>query len=56
MNLNLCLLVFYVGTTLINEGHTNAGQVINVYLSIMIGTFSLAMLAPQMQGETFVSH
>ncbi|KAI0032067.1 P-loop containing nucleoside triphosphate hydrolase protein [Vararia minispora EC-137] len=42
-------LAFDFGTTLINEGRANAGEVINVFLSILIGSFSLALLAPEMQ-------
>ncbi|OAX42868.1 P-loop containing nucleoside triphosphate hydrolase protein [Rhizopogon vinicolor AM-OR11-026] len=45
-------LAFDFGTTLINEGHANAGQVVNVFLAILIGSFSLAMLAPEMQAIT----
>ncbi|KAG1885118.1 P-loop containing nucleoside triphosphate hydrolase protein [Suillus subluteus] len=42
-------LAFDFGTTLINEGLANAGQVVNVFLAILIGSFSLALLAPEMQ-------
>uniref|UniRef100_A0A8H7Y479 P-loop containing nucleoside triphosphate hydrolase protein n=1 Tax=Psilocybe cubensis TaxID=181762 RepID=A0A8H7Y479_PSICU len=42
-------LAFSFGTTLINSNHANAGQVINVFLAILIGSFSLALLAPEMQ-------
>ncbi|TFK71922.1 P-loop containing nucleoside triphosphate hydrolase protein [Pluteus cervinus] len=42
-------LAFSFGITLINSGHADAGQVINVFLAILIGSFSLAMLAPEMQ-------
>ncbi|KDQ62305.1 hypothetical protein JAAARDRAFT_54276 [Jaapia argillacea MUCL 33604] len=45
-------LAFSFGTTLINEGHANAGQVVNVFLAILIGSFSLALLAPEMQAIT----
>ncbi|OSX59739.1 hypothetical protein POSPLADRAFT_1183421 [Postia placenta MAD-698-R-SB12] len=45
-------LAFYFGTTLINEGHANAGKVVNVILAILIGSFSLALLAPEMQAIT----
>jgi ATP-binding cassette subfamily B (MDR/TAP) protein 1 len=31
----------------------NAGQVVNVFLAILIGSFSLALLAPEMQGEFY---
>ncbi|KAH8104691.1 P-loop containing nucleoside triphosphate hydrolase protein [Cristinia sonorae] len=45
-------LAFYYGTTLINQGHADAGIVINVFLAILIGSFSLALLAPEMQAIT----
>jgi ATP-binding cassette subfamily B (MDR/TAP) protein 1 len=45
-------LAFYFGTTLIIDGHATSGQVINVFMSILIGSFSLAMLAPEMQAVT----
>lgn len=46
-------LAFSFGTTLINEGHANSGQVINVFMAILIGSFSLALMAPEMQGKTY---
>ncbi|KAI9573606.1 ste6-like protein [Boletus coccyginus] len=42
-------LAFQFGTTLINEGYANAGQVTTVMLAILIGSFSLAMMAPELQ-------
>ncbi|KAI0261288.1 P-loop containing nucleoside triphosphate hydrolase protein [Gloeopeniophorella convolvens] len=45
-------LAFDFGTTLINEGHATPGQIINVFLSILIGSFSLALMAPEMQAIT----
>ncbi|KAG1822804.1 P-loop containing nucleoside triphosphate hydrolase protein [Suillus subaureus] len=45
-------LAFDFGTTLINEGLANAGQVVNVFFAILIGSFSLALLAPEMQAIT----
>ncbi|KAG2338495.1 P-loop containing nucleoside triphosphate hydrolase protein [Suillus weaverae] len=45
-------LAFDFGTTLINEGLANAGAVVNVFLAILIGSFSLALLAPEMQAIT----
>ncbi|KAJ6605662.1 P-loop containing nucleoside triphosphate hydrolase protein [Mycena sp. CBHHK59/15] len=42
-------LAFSFGTTLIDEGLVNAGGVINVFMAILIGSFSLALLAPEMQ-------
>jgi ATP-binding cassette subfamily B (MDR/TAP) protein 1 len=41
---------FSFGTTLINQGHANPGQIVNVIMAILIGSFSLAMMAPEMQG------
>ena len=43
---------FSFGTTLINQGHANPGQIINVILAILIGSFSLAMMAPEVQGTS----
>ncbi|KAF8194139.1 P-loop containing nucleoside triphosphate hydrolase protein [Pholiota molesta] len=45
-------LAFSFGTTLINEGHATPGRVVNVFLAILIGSFSLALLAPEMQAVT----
>ncbi|KAF8957257.1 multidrug resistance protein 1 [Flammula alnicola] len=45
-------LAFSFGTTLINQGHATPGSVINVFLAILIGSISLAMLAPEMQAIT----
>ncbi|KJA18017.1 hypothetical protein HYPSUDRAFT_169806 [Hypholoma sublateritium FD-334 SS-4] len=45
-------LAFSFGTTLINEGHATPGKVVNVFLAILIGSFSLALLAPEMQAIT----
>ncbi|KAI0652215.1 multidrug resistance protein 1 [Trametes meyenii] len=42
-------LAFSFGTTLINHGHANAGEVVSVILSILAGSFSFALLAPEMQ-------
>ncbi|CAK5279585.1 unnamed protein product [Mycena citricolor] len=42
-------LAFDFGTTLIDAGQANAGQVINVFMAILIGSFSLALLAPESQ-------
>ena len=33
----------------------NAGEVVNVFMAILIGSFSLALLAPEAQGEFIVS-
>ncbi|KAL0961414.1 hypothetical protein HGRIS_006363 [Hohenbuehelia grisea] len=45
-------LAFSFGTTLILSGHADAGEVVNVFLAILIGSFSLALLAPEMQAVT----
>jgi ATP-binding cassette subfamily B (MDR/TAP) protein 1 len=46
----LCTLTFsYYGAILVTQGRANVGIVINVFLSILIGSFSLAMLAPEVQ-------
>ncbi|CAE6419809.1 unnamed protein product [Rhizoctonia solani] len=42
-------LAFNFGTTLIIQGHADAGTVVNVFIAILIGSFSLAMLAPEQQ-------
>ncbi|KAJ6477368.1 P-loop containing nucleoside triphosphate hydrolase protein [Mycena vitilis] len=46
---NAYALAFSFGTTLIDSGHATPGVVINVFMAILIGSFSLAMLAPEMQ-------
>ncbi|KAF8987321.1 hypothetical protein BDQ17DRAFT_572176 [Cyathus striatus] len=45
-------LAFSFGTTLINEGHAQPGIIVNVIIAILIGSFSLTMLAPEMQALT----
>ncbi|KAM6494368.1 multidrug resistance protein 1 [Amanita muscaria] len=45
-------LAFDLGITLLNENLADAGIVVNVMLSILIGSFSLAMLAPELQALT----
>ncbi|KAK0503658.1 ste6-like protein [Armillaria luteobubalina] len=42
-------LAFYFGTTLIISGELNAGTIVNVIFAILIGSFSLAILSPQLQ-------
>jgi ATP-binding cassette subfamily B (MDR/TAP) protein 1 len=44
-------LAFQFGTTLIIQGHATPGEVVNVFFAVLIGSFSLAMLAPEMQGK-----
>jgi hypothetical protein len=41
---------FSFGTTLINEGHATPGEIINVIIAVLIGSFSLALMAPELQG------
>ena len=43
---------FSFGTTLINEGHATPGEIINVIMAILIGSFSLALMAPELQGTS----
>ncbi|KAG2045340.1 P-loop containing nucleoside triphosphate hydrolase protein [Suillus americanus] len=45
-------LTFDFGTTLINEGRANAGQVVNVFFAILTGSLNLALLAPELQAVT----
>ncbi|THG99670.1 hypothetical protein EW026_g2717 [Hermanssonia centrifuga] len=45
-------LAFSFGTTLINRNEATSGEVINVFYAILIGSFSLALLAPEMQAIT----
>ncbi|KAI5988986.1 ABC transporter transmembrane region-domain-containing protein [Pisolithus albus] len=45
-------LAFDFGTTLINEGSATAGQVVNVFMAILIGSFSLALMAPEARALT----
>ncbi|TRM64132.1 ste6-like protein [Schizophyllum amplum] len=45
-------LAFDFGTTLIGRGQADAGIVVNVFFAILIGSFSLALLAPEMQAIT----
>jgi ATP-binding cassette subfamily B (MDR/TAP) protein 1 len=45
-------LAFYFGTTLIIDGNANVGAVVNVFMAILIGSFALVQLAPEMQAIT----
>ncbi|KAL1744419.1 ste6-like protein [Schizophyllum fasciatum] len=45
-------LAFDFGTTLIGRNEADAGIVVNVFFAILIGSFSLALLAPEMQAIT----
>lgn len=40
-------LAFFYGGILVSQGLADVGIVINVFLSILIGSFSIAMLAPE---------
>ncbi|KAK4053219.1 hypothetical protein OIO90_003993 [Microbotryomycetes sp. JL221] len=46
-------LAFYFGTTLILSGDATSGAVVNVFFSILIGAFSLAQLAPNLQSVSY---
>ena len=46
------IAAFDFGTTLINHGWGTAGDVVNVFYAILIGSFSLALLAPEIQAIT----
>ncbi|PWN22410.1 putative Leptomycin B resistance protein pmd1 [Microstroma glucosiphilum] len=46
-------LAFYFGSKLIASGEINTGVVVNVIFSILIGAFSMAMLAPNAQAVSF---
>ncbi|BGP31976.1 hypothetical protein JCM10296v2_003755 [Rhodotorula toruloides] len=46
-------LAFYYGTTLIIQGRATSGAVVNVFFSVLIGAFSLAQLAPNLQAISF---
>jgi ATP-binding cassette subfamily B (MDR/TAP) protein 1 len=45
-------LAFFYGGILVAQGHANVGIVINVFMSILIGSFSMAMLTPELQAVT----
>ncbi|EJC99282.1 P-loop containing nucleoside triphosphate hydrolase protein [Fomitiporia mediterranea MF3/22] len=42
-------LAFSFGTTLIIHGHATVGEIVNVITAILVGSGSLAMLAPEIQ-------
>jgi ATP-binding cassette subfamily B (MDR/TAP) protein 1 len=42
-------LAFHYGGILITQGRADPGTVITVFLSVLIGSFSMAMLAPELQ-------
>lgn len=45
-------LAFFYGGILVSQGKANVGQVINAFMSILIGSFSMAMFAPEIQTVT----
>jgi ATP-binding cassette subfamily B (MDR/TAP) protein 1 len=45
-------LSFSFGTTLINEGYATPGEIVNVFMSILIGSISMAQFTPDMQAIT----
>ncbi|KAL0958172.1 hypothetical protein HGRIS_000335 [Hohenbuehelia grisea] len=42
-------LAFSFGTTLVLSGYADSGEVVNVFLAILIGSFALSMLTPELQ-------
>ncbi|TYJ55629.1 hypothetical protein B9479_003661 [Cryptococcus floricola] len=45
-------LAFFYGGVLVTQGRVDSGTVITVFMSILIGSFSMAMLAPEMAAVT----
>ena len=45
-------LAFFYGGILVTQGRATSGIVINVFLAVLIGSFSMAMLAPEVQAIT----
>ena len=46
-------LAFYFGSKLVADGEVQSGIVMNVIFSVLIGAFSMAMLAPNLQTLSF---
>ncbi|KAM0748705.1 P-loop containing nucleoside triphosphate hydrolase protein [Meredithblackwellia eburnea MCA 4105] len=46
-------LAFWHGTTLILRGQATPGQILNVFFAILIGAFSLAQIAPNLQAIAY---
>ncbi|WFD21498.1 ABC-type xenobiotic transporter [Malassezia equina] len=46
-------LAFYFGSKLVADGEVQSGVVMNVIFSVLIGAFSMAMLAPNLQTLSF---
>lgn len=43
------LVAFYFGTTLILDGKATVGVVVNVFMSILTGSYALVLLGPEQQ-------
>ncbi|KAI6166370.1 P-loop containing nucleoside triphosphate hydrolase protein [Pisolithus thermaeus] len=48
-------LAFNFGTTLINGGYATAGQVVNVFMAILSGSFSTVKMAPDARGKPLIN-
>ncbi|KAI6098491.1 P-loop containing nucleoside triphosphate hydrolase protein [Pisolithus sp. B1] len=48
-------LAFSFGTTLINGGYATAGQVVNVFMAILSGSFSTVKMAPDARGKPLIN-
>ena len=46
-------LAFYYGSMLVAEGHIASGTVMSVIFAVLIGSFGMAMLAPNLQALSF---
>ena len=46
-------LAFYFGSKLVGDGEIDSGIVMNVIFSVLIGAFSMAMLAPNLSTMSF---
>lgn len=47
-------LAFYLGAYFIRSGRTTPGNIITVFLSVMMGSFALAQIPSNIQGEHLV--
>ncbi|WVR08476.1 hypothetical protein IAU60_005531 [Kwoniella sp. DSM 27419] len=45
-------LAFFYGGVLVTQGRADSGIVINVFMSVLIGSFSMAMMAPELAAVT----
>lgn len=48
-------LAFWYGSTLILSGMLSAGDVVNVFFAVLIGSFALANIAPDLQAFSFAT-